>query len=87
MSNISTASTAVWSRSTDAAEQAECTSGNITKVDACADTQSSYNRTLHTTRAHSAVTFVRPYKAASSGNRYINQSSTRRQAWMPSNVL
>jgi len=33
-SNISTASTAVWSRRTLAAEQAEWTSGNMTKADA-----------------------------------------------------
>ena len=45
MSNISTASTAVWSRSTEAAEQAECTSGNITNVDACAGTLSNLNKT------------------------------------------
>lgn len=35
-SNISTASTAVLDRSTEAAAHAECTSGNITKADDCA---------------------------------------------------
>ena len=34
-SNISTASTAVWSRSTEAPRQAEYMSGNITNAEAC----------------------------------------------------